>query len=53
MYLQLSLLPLGPGLMWTLRGTSDRIMGLPASHMVGAHWALGGLEIGYRLDASY
>lgn len=34
--LHLSLLPLGPGLTWTLRGTFDRVMGLPASHMVGA-----------------
>lgn len=24
------------GLMWTLRGPLDRVMGLPASHMVGA-----------------
>lgn len=32
----LYLLPLSPGLVWTLRGPLDRVMGLPVSHMVGA-----------------
>lgn len=34
--LQLYLLPRGPDLMWTLRGTFGKVMGLPASHMVRA-----------------
>lgn len=59
---QLCLLPLSPGLVWTLRGPLDRVMGLPVSHMVGAmdkerperrlgstwDWGRAGLEMRYR-----